>query len=56
MYSYFKNKSQEFRSKNVDERRNYFLKKIEQNHLNSQTYKKVCTTLSYIKLWALQWD
>ena len=31
MYHYFKNMSQEFRLKNINETRNYFLEKIEQN-------------------------
>ena len=43
------NISQEFRLKNIVETRNYFLKEIEQNELMSKKYKKVCTTLNYIK-------
>ena len=43
------NISQEFRLKNLDETRNYFLKEIEQNELMSKKHKKVCTTLNYIE-------
>ena len=35
-----KNISQEFRLKNIDETRNYFLEEIEQNELISRKYKK----------------
>ena len=35
------NISQEFRLKNIDETRNYFLKEIEQNELTSKKHKKV---------------
>ena len=41
--------SQEFRLKNIDETRNYFLEEIEQNELMSWKHKKVCTTLNYVK-------
>ena len=34
--------SQEFRLKNIGERRNYFLEEIKQNELVSRKYKKVC--------------
>ena len=40
---------QEFKFKNTDETRNYFLEEIEQNELMHRKRKKVCTTLSYIK-------
>ena len=43
------NISQEFRLKNIDETRNYFLEQIEQNKLMSRKHKKVCTTLNHIK-------
>ena len=43
------NIGQEFRLKNVDETRNYFLEKIKQNILMSKKDKKVCTTLNYIE-------
>ena len=54
MYNYFKNMveeniSQEFRLKNIDETRNYFLKEIEQNELMIKKHKKVCTALNYIE-------
>ena len=38
------NISQEFRLKNIDETRNYFLEEIEQNELMSGKHKKVCKT------------
>ena len=41
------NISQEFRLKNIDETRNYFVEEIEQIDLMSNKHKKVCTTLSY---------
>ena len=43
-----KNVSQEFRLKNIDETRNYFLEEIKQNELMSKKHKKVCTNLNYI--------
>ena len=43
-----KNISQEFRLKNIHEKRNYFLEKIEQNQLLSRRHKKVFTSLNYI--------
>ena len=43
------NISNEFRSKNVDETRNFFLKEIEQNELMSRRHKKICTSLNYIE-------
>ena len=43
------NISQEFRLKNMDEARNYFLEEIKQNELMSKKHKKVCKTLNYIK-------
>ena len=41
--------SQEFRLKNKDETRNYFLEEIEQNELMRRKHKKICTTLNYIE-------
>ena len=38
----------EFRLKNIDETRNYFLQKMKQNELISRKHKKVCTSLNYI--------
>ena len=43
------NINQEFRSKNIDETRNYFLEEIEQNELMSREHKKICTTLNYME-------
>ena len=43
------NTSQEFRFKNVDKTRSYFLEEIEQNELMSRKHKKVCTILNYIE-------
>ena len=41
--------SQEFRLKNIDETRNYFLEEIKQNKLMSRKHKKDCKTLNYIE-------
>ena len=43
------NINQEFRSKNIDETRNYFLEEIEQNELMSREHRKICTTLNYME-------
>ena len=43
------NISQEFRLKKINETRNYFVEKIEQNELMSKKHKKVCMALNYIK-------
>ena len=43
------NTTQEFRFKNIDETRNYFVKEIEQNELMSRKQKKICKTLNYIE-------
>ena len=42
------NVSQEFRLKNIDETRNYFIEEINQNELMSKKYKKVCGVLSIL--------
>ena len=42
-------KSQEFRLKNKDETRNYFIEKVKENELMSKKHKKVCASLNYIK-------
>ena len=42
------NKSQEFRFKEIDETRNYFIEETKQNELISKSYKKLCTILNYI--------
>ena len=52
MYNYFKNISQEFRLKKINETRNYFLKEIDQNELISKKHKEICTTLT---LWTLSY-
>ena len=41
--------SQQFKFKNLNETRNYFLEEIKENELMSKKYKKVCTTLNYVK-------
>ena len=43
------NIKQEFRLKNIDETRNYFIKEIKQNQLMSKKHKKVFTILNYIE-------
>ena len=43
------NISQEFKLKDIDETRKYFLEEIEQNELISKKYKTVCTTLNHIE-------
>ena len=43
------NISQEFRLKNINEIRNYFIKEIDQNELMSKKYKNVCRVLDYIE-------
>ena len=43
------NISQEFRLKNINETRNYFIKEINQNELMTKKYKKVCRILNYIE-------
>ena len=48
------NISQNFRLKNIEEKRNYFLEKIEQNELISKEHKKICTAPNYIENFLLQ--
>ena len=43
------NISQEFRLRNIDETRNYLIKKIDQHELMSMRYKNVYRVLSYIE-------
>ena len=43
------NISQEFRLKNIDETKNYFIKEINQNESMSKNYKKIFTVLNYIE-------
>ena len=47
------NISQEFRLKIIDKTRNYFIEEKNQNELMRKKYKKVCATLSYIKLFLI---
>ena len=42
------NISQEFRLKNIAEKRNYLIEEIKKNELMSRKHKKVFTTLNYI--------
>ena len=44
-----KNINREFRLKNTDEPRHYFIGEINQNDLMSKKHKNVSTTLNYIK-------
>ena len=41
--------SQEFRLKNIEKTRNYFLEKIEQNELMSSKHRKGCITQNHIE-------
>ena len=43
------NISQEFRLKNIETIRNYFVEGIEQNQLISKKHKKVCVVFNYIE-------
>ena len=43
------NISQEFRLKNIDKTKNYFIKEIYQNELTSDNHKNICVTLHYIE-------
>ena len=43
------NTSQEFRLKNINQRKNYFIKEINQNELMSKKQKQVCRVLNYIE-------
>ena len=42
------NISHEFRLKNIDDTRNYFVEEIDQNEFLCKKHKKVCATLNYI--------
>ena len=44
-----KNINQEFRLKNINERRNYSIEEINRYELMRKMHKKVCTTLNYIE-------
>ena len=41
--------SQEFRFKNIDETKNYFIEETSQNKMMSHGHKKVCKVLNYIE-------
>ena len=41
------NIDQEFRLKEIDEKRNNFIEEIKQNELISQNHKKICKILNY---------
>ena len=43
------NMNQEFRSKKIDEIRNYLIEQINRNELMSKKHKKVCRVLNYIE-------
>ena len=43
------NPSQEFKLKNINETRNYFVEEAEKNELTSKKHRKICTTLNYIE-------
>ena len=48
------NISQEFRLKNIDETRTYFIKEINQNELMSKKHKKVCRLLIILNTYLFQ--
>ena len=43
------NQSQEFRLKNIDETRNYFIEEIKQNELINKNSRKIYATLNHIE-------
>ena len=43
------NISPEFRLKNIDETRNYFLEEVKKNEVMSKKHQDVCTTVNYIE-------
>ena len=47
------NISQEFRLKNIDERKNYLIKEINRNELMSKKQKNVFKILNYIELFLI---
>ena len=42
------NISQQFRLKNIEEIKIYFIREIDQNELMTKKHKKLCKTLNYI--------
>ena len=54
VYNYFKNKvekslSQEFRSRYIDERRNYLIEEMNRNEMMTKKYRNISTTPNYIE-------
>ena len=47
------NISQDFRYKNIDETRKYFLEEIQQNEFMIRKHKKVCATPNYFELFLI---
>ena len=43
------NEENQSRWKNINQTRNYFVERIEQNQLMSKEHKKVCSTLNHIE-------
>ena len=43
------NISQEFRLKNIDEIRNYFIENVNQNKFMSKEHEKICLVLNFIE-------
>ena len=43
------NISQQFRLKNIEEIKIYFIREIDQNELMTKKHKKLCKTLNYIE-------
>ena len=43
------NISPEFRLKNIDKTRNYFLEEIKKNELMRKKHKKVCKSLNHVE-------
>ena len=43
------NLSQEFKFKNIEKIKNYFIEEIDQNKLIGKKHKKVCPVLNYIE-------
>ena len=43
------NISQQFRLKNIEEIKIYFIREIDQNELITKKHKKLCKTLNYIE-------
>ena len=44
------NITQEFRLKNINETRSYFIKEVNQNKSTRKKHKEVCRVLNYIEL------